>query len=152
MNFVYAYPRPSVTVDATIFRKVKSGIEILLIQRGREPFKGGWALPGGFLDMEETLEEAIHRELEEETGLKGIELKQLHAFSSLHRDPRGRTISVVFIGILQNNQQAVAGDDASAVNWFHLNNLPYLAFDHSEVIKLAVDHLRQPTPDLHSNL
>ena len=145
MSYTYEYPRPSVTVDAAIFRKSGKDYEILLIQRGAEPFKGGWALPGGFMDMDETVEEAVIRELEEETALKNIELKQLHAFSALNRDPRGRTISVVFWGILEDGQNAIAGDDASDTKWFKIDNLPLLAFDHKEVIKMATKVLRQST-------
>lgn len=141
MSYTYKYPRPAVTVDAVIFRKSSETWEVLLIQRGQPPFKGGWALPGGFVDMDETLEEAIARELEEETALKKIELHQMHAFSALDRDPRHRTISVVFWGILDNHQKAVAGDDASAARWFGINNLPELAFDHDEVIQMAVEVL-----------
>ena len=137
MPFTYEYPRASLTVDAAVFRQSKSGFEILLIQRGNEPFKDMWALPGGFLDMDETLEEAIARELEEETALTGLRLKQLHAFSALHRDPRGRTVSVIFWGVLEDEQVAKAGNDASNVGWHALDKLPPLAFDHDEVIALA---------------
>ena len=138
MSFTYAYPRPAVTVDAAVFKETGSGIEILLIQRGNEPFKDGWALPGGFMDMEETLEEAIYRELAEETGLKRIKLQQLQAFSTLDRDPRGRTITIVFYGMLLDEQQATAGDDASDASWFPIDSLPELAFDHAEVISIAI--------------
>jgi 8-oxo-dGTP diphosphatase len=142
MAYTYAYPRPAVTVDAAVFRKTGGNVDILLIQRGGEPFKGGWALPGGFVDMDETLEEAVHRELEEETGLKEIDLRQLHAFSALDRDPRGRTISVVFTGLLKNDQNAKAGDDAADVRWFGVENLPSLAFDHADVITMALLRVR----------
>lgn len=142
MSHTYKYPRPSVTVDAVIFRKIDNELEVLLIKRGNEPYKNSWALPGGFIDMDETLEEAIARELEEETALKNIELRQLHAFSALDRDPRGRTISVVFWGMHYGDQKAVAGDDASAARWFGINDLPALAFDHNEVIQMAVDIIK----------
>lgn len=145
MSFTYAYPRPAVTVDAAVFKETGSGIEILLIQRGNEPFKDGWALPGGFMDMEETLEEAIHREMAEETGLKGLKLQQLQAFSTLGRDPRGRTITIVFYGILQDEQQATAGDDASDAKWFSIDSLPELAFDHDEVIAIAISRINRET-------
>ena len=138
MSFTYDYPRPALTVDAAVFRKRKNNFKILLIERGNPPFQEMWALPGGFLDMDETLEEAVVRELEEETGLTGIELNQLKAFSAIDRDPRGRTVSVIFWGILHDDQQAVAGDDASKAAWFDLDELPELAFDHKEVIELAV--------------
>jgi 8-oxo-dGTP diphosphatase len=139
MSYCYDYPRAAVTVDALIFRNVNRGIEVLLIRRGREPFKNMWALPGGFIEMDETLEEAILRELQEETGLTGIELKQFHTFSSVKRDPRHRTISTVFWGLLTNNSiKVVAGDDAEESGWFSITDLPLLAFDHDEVISLAI--------------
>jgi 8-oxo-dGTP diphosphatase len=146
--YTYEYPRPAVTVDAVVIRKNISGPEVLLIQRANEPFKNMWALPGGFLDMNETLEEAIHRELEEETNIKNLRLEQLHTFSALYRDPRGRTISTVFWGLLQDDQQAVAGDDASNADWFHLADLPPLAFDHNEVIEKALWRLDEAYPDI----
>lgn len=142
MSYTYKHPRPALTVDAVVFRdRNKSRFEILLIQRDRPPFEGDWALPGGFVDMDETLETAVARELEEETNLKGIELEQLHSFSALNRDPRGRTVSVVFWGVLKNNLQAQAGDDARSVKWFDIDKLPTLSFDHDEVVKLAIQKL-----------
>ena len=98
MSYSYDYPRAAVTVDAAVFCSFDTGLFVLLIQRDRPPFEGMWALPGGFVDMHETLEEAVARELNEETGLAGILLEQLHTFSSLNRDPRHRTISTVFTG------------------------------------------------------
>lgn len=143
LAYSYPYPRASLTVDAVVFKRFDDNYRVLLIERGNPPFKGKWALPGGFLDMDETLEEAVVRELHEETSLSGIELKQLHAFSSLDRDPRGRTISVIFWGILENKQEAKAGDDASKTQWFEINNLPSLAFDHDEVLQLAIHKLQK---------
>lgn len=143
MSYTYEYPRPSLTVDAAVFRDGgKNEFEILLIQRDRPPFEGNWALPGGFVDIDETLERAVARELEEETNLKSIELEQLHSFSALDRDPRGRTISVVFWGILKNNQQAQAGDDARSARWFPIDQLPDLAFDHTDVVEMAIRKLK----------
>jgi 8-oxo-dGTP diphosphatase len=142
MKYTYDYPRPAVTVDAAIFRRSGENWEILLIKRGREPFLGMWALPGGFVEMDETLEEAVERELEEETGLTGIVLQQLHTFSKVNRDPRHRTISTVFWGLL--NEKSIkleAGDDASALGWFGINDLPEMAFDHKDVMKLANEKL-----------
>jgi 8-oxo-dGTP diphosphatase len=116
--------------------------EVLLIKRLHPPFEGKWALPGGFMDMDETLEAAAVRELEEETGLSGIELKQLHAFSALDRDPRHRTVSVAFYGVLENEQTlARAGSDAKEAEWFNLNDLPPLAFDHDKILKTAFKKL-----------
>ena len=135
------------TVDAAVFRQREGKTEILLIRRDRPPFEGQWALPGGFVDMDETLEEAVARELEEETNITGVELKQLHAFSTLGRDPRGRTISVVFWGVLKDGQKATAGDDAREANWFDINDLPGLAFDHREVVEMAVRALQSLRKD-----
>jgi 8-oxo-dGTP diphosphatase len=138
--YTYKYPRPAVTVDILVFRKKMS--EVLLIKRLHPPFEGKWALPGGFMDMDETLEAAAVRELEEETGLSGIELKQLHAFSALDRDPRHRTVSVAFYGVLENEQTlARAGSDAKEAEWFNLNDLPPLAFDHDKILKTAFKKL-----------
>lgn len=142
MSYTYKYPRPAVTVDAVIFKKESGLWSILLIRRGNDPFKGMWALPGGFIEMDETLEEAMVRELEEETGLTNIELTQLHTFSNVNRDPRHRTISTVFTGITASaGHDARAGDDASEVKWIEITHLPDLAFDHQEVIAMAVKQL-----------
>jgi 8-oxo-dGTP diphosphatase len=138
MPFTYKYPRPALTVDAVVFRTANNKTELLLIQRKFPPYQNKWALPGGFVDMDETLEEAVARELKEETGLTGIKLKQLKAFSTVNRDPRGRTISVVFWGINKTGLTANAGDDAAKTRWFDINNLPPLAFDHKEVVQEAV--------------
>ncbi len=138
MAYSYAYPRPSLTVDAAVFKKMGQVLEILLIQRKNDPYKGKWALPGGFMDMDETLEQAAHRELAEETGLKGISLEQLHAFSALDRDPRGRTVSVVFWSLLEHDRKIMPGDDARDASWFSVTRLPELAFDHLEIIQMAL--------------
>jgi 8-oxo-dGTP diphosphatase len=138
MSYTYKYPRPAVTVDMLIFRRDGNGLKILLIQRNHEPFEGKWALPGGFMDMDETLEAAAARELEEETGLKNIPLEQLKAYSALDRDPRHRTITVAFMGFLNGNQKLKAGDDARKADWFSVDNLPPLAFDHSRIISDAL--------------
>lgn len=141
MTYSYKYPRPALTVDAVVFRKNTATTKLLLIQRKNPPFQGEWALPGGFVDMDETLETAVARELFEETGLTNISLKQLHAFSTPGRDPRGHTISVVFWGILKNEQKATAGDDAQNAEWFATDKLPKLAFDHREIIEMATRKL-----------
>ena len=133
-KYTYDYPRPSVTVDMIVTRNVSSGVELLLIQRLNPPFKDQWALPGGFVDMDEALVHAAARELAEETGLTDVELKQFKAYGEPGRDPRGHTISVVFIGQVVHNVKATAGDDAKKVNWFNIKKLPPLAFDHNEII------------------
>ncbi|MDX9932630.1 MAG: NUDIX hydrolase [Bacteroidales bacterium] len=134
MKYCYEYPRPAVTVDAAVLVKKDDKLSILLIERKHDPFKGCYALPGGFVDEDETLENAIARELQEETNLTLSNLQQFRAYSRPDRDPRGRTISVIFISILNTFPDAVAGDDAAAVKWFPLNQLPELAFDHTEIV------------------
>jgi 8-oxo-dGTP diphosphatase len=134
VSYSYEYPRPALSVDLVIFRKVKTGREVLLIQRRNEPYAEKWALPGGFLDMDETLESAAARELKEETGLVVESLKQLKAYSTVDRDPRGRVISVAFLTVLQPDQIPVAADDAKDVAWYDLDSLPELAFDHAEIV------------------
>ncbi|MBN2614828.1 MAG: NUDIX hydrolase [Bacteroidales bacterium] len=137
MSYTYAYPRPAVTVDAVIFRIRNHQREVLLIERRHPPFRHQWALPGGFVDMDEDLETAAGRELEEETGLKHILLHQFHAFGAPGRDPRHRTISVAYWGELETSQPIRAGDDAQKAQWFSLDELPKTAFDHEEIIALA---------------
>ena len=137
MTYTYPFPRPAVTVDIIIFRIFENEPEVLLIQRANDPFKGQWALPGGFVDKDEPLEEAAARELQEETGLKGILLTQMHTFGSPGRDPRGHTVSVVYVGYLPLGAKAKAGDDAAKTEWFNVNELPELAFDHDSVIDMA---------------
>lgn len=130
--FTYSYPRPAVTVDAIL---VSSARMVLLIERGREPYKGKWALPGGFIDMDESLETACLRELQEETGIVIDEVKQFKAYGAVGRDPRHRTISVVFYAFIEKEQPALAGDDAAKARWFSLNELPELAFDHGQILE-----------------
>ena len=141
MAYIYKYPRPSLTVDMAIFKKTGEGYEILLIRRKKDPFAGMWALPGGFVDMDETVETAASRELYEETNLSGIHLDQFYVFSEVDRDPRGRTVSVVFIGFSKNNQEIKAKDDAEEAGWFDLKKLPDLAFDHSGIIQMISEKL-----------
>lgn len=130
--YTYQYPRPALTVDAIVISPQKS---VLLIERGREPFKGKWALPGGFINMDETLEIACRRELEEETGLRVGELKQFRTFDAVDRDPRHRTISVLFYSFLEEELVPFAGDDAAKVQWFSLSHIPELAFDHQLILE-----------------
>jgi len=131
-----------VTVDAVIFRKAGSGHEILFIQRKNDPFKGQWALPGGFVDEHEDLAAAAARELEEETGLKVKELQQLGAFGKPHRDPRHHTVSVAYTGFVPENTEAVGADDAEEAKWFSINNLPQLAFDHADIVSIALEKFK----------
>lgn len=139
MEHTYPYPRPSVTVDMLIIVKSSENTSVLLIQRANPPFENSYALPGGFMDMEETLEEAAHRELKEETGLTIENLEELKTFSEPYRDPRGRTITVVFYAVLTGEcPPIVAGDDAKGAKWFPINSLPELAFDHKEIIRYGL--------------
>ena len=138
MSFTYDYPRPCVTTDCLVFRKIDTIWSVLLIERGNEPFKGCWALPGGFLEMEENLDACAARELQEETGLTDIELHQLYAFGAPNRDPRHRTISVAYWGVDNTERQAVGSDDAVEARWFALDKLPSLAFDHELILQKAL--------------
>ncbi len=138
MSYCYEYPRPAVTADIIILKKADNKQFVLLIERKQPPFEGMWALPGGFLDMNETLEEAALRELHEETGITGIELNQFHTFSTVNRDPRHRTITTVFIGYTDENAASpIAADDAAKAEWFSLDKLPPLAFDHGMVMEMV---------------
>ena len=137
--YSYKYPRPAVTADCVVIGSAAdSSRYVLLIQRGNEPYKGCWALPGGFMDMDETLEQCALRELKEETGLTPSgDITELKSFSTVDRDPRGRTITVAFL-IEMPLTEAKGGDDAADARWFPLNELPPLAFDHDEIIKEAL--------------
>ncbi|MEL6821478.1 MAG: NUDIX hydrolase [Calditrichota bacterium] len=139
----YKYPRPMVTVDIFLLQKQKGVPHVLLIQRKRDPFAGNWALPGGFVDQDEALDKAAERELEEETGLREMPLKQLLAAGEPGRDPRGHTISIVYGAMLPDTAKIRprAADDAADARWFALEKLPLLAFDHSELIRKCGDVL-----------
>ncbi len=139
MPHTYDYPRPAVTVDAVIFKKEDDRLWILLIQRDRYPFEGMWALPGGFVEMDETLEESVAREVEEETGLKGLLFVQLYTFGDPGRDPRGRTVTVVYCAMAHADAQVTAGDDARHACWFEAGKLPDLAFDHAGILQKAFE-------------
>jgi len=142
-KYTYDWPRPMVTVDAVVFSNTNGKTKVLLINRGKEPFKGKWALPGGFIDMDEELEDAVVRELEEETGLTGVRLEQMRTFGTVGRDPRGRQITIVFMGIVTEEQTKIkAGDDAAQAQWFDIEKLPDdMAFDHNEVVRFAIEKL-----------
>ena len=136
--YCYRYPRPAVTTDCVIFGFDGEKLSVLLIQRGNEPFKGAWAFPGGFLDMDETAETGALRELEEETGMKDVFVEQFHTFSAVERDPRGRTITVAFYALVDSGKYKVKGnDDAVAACWYPVDDLPLLAFDHREIFERA---------------
>jgi 8-oxo-dGTP diphosphatase len=142
MAYTYRYPRPAVAVDIVVLRRPEgralSQTEILLIRRGRAPFRGKWALPGGFVEMDEDLPDAARRELREETGLAATRLVELGAFGRPGRDPRGRVISVVFVATVPlSKSRARAADDAAEAAWFSLDSPPPLAFDHAEILARA---------------
>jgi 8-oxo-dGTP diphosphatase len=144
MPYTYDYPRPSVTVDCVIFGLEESSeLKVLLIQRGHDPFKDHWALPGGFVDLDEDLESAALRELEEETSVRDIFIEQLYTFGSPERDPRGRVISIAYYALVNLAEHPLkASSDAKTVKWFNINNLPKLAFDHNDIMKVAIKRLR----------
>ncbi|MDX9697897.1 MAG: NUDIX hydrolase [Bacteroidales bacterium] len=143
MPYTYEYPRPAVCVDIIVLTSDLATPEILLIKRKFEPFKDHWALPGGFVDIDEELDQAAYRELDEETSLADIKLEQFKTFGKIGRDPRGRTISVVYFGFISENQKHLtkANDDASETKWFSIMSLPDLAFDHLEIINEATEKI-----------
>jgi 8-oxo-dGTP diphosphatase len=138
-QFCYDHPRPAVTVDVACFAEEGGTASILLIQRSRAPFEGRWALPGGFVDEHEALDAAARRELEEETGLTQTEMEQFRAYGDPGRDPRGHTVTVVFLATFDRREPVEGMDDASDARWFTLDSLPALAFDHDRVIAEAFD-------------
>ena len=145
MAYTYKYPRPAVTADCIVITK-EPDPKVLLIERGDEPFKGCWAFPGGFMNMDETTEQCAIRELEEETGLKLDTMHQIGAYSKVDRDPRGRTITVAYLAIIDKPVQVNGQDDAAKAEWFPINNLPHLAFDHQEIMtdaKLKLEGIKQ---------
>jgi 8-oxo-dGTP diphosphatase len=144
-KYTYDWPRPMVTVDAVVFSISGGKTQVLLINRGREPYKGKWAVPGGFIEMDEEIEDAVARELQEETGLTGVHLEQMRTFGRCGRDPRGRQISIAFTGVVTDGQDKICpGDDAAKAQWFDIEKFPEdLAFDHDEMIKCGIEKLNQ---------
>ncbi|GHA32178.1 NUDIX hydrolase [Salinimicrobium marinum] len=132
----------SLTADSVIFCTSGESIKILLVQRKYDPYKGLWALPGGFLEDEEPLEDGAKRELEEETGLQVDDLKQLRAYGTPGRDPRGRTVSVGFWTVILSEEKVKGSDDAALAEWHDIENLPALAFDHDLIVKEALQRLK----------
>ena len=137
MDYTYKYPRPAVTADCVVMTNEPLP-KVLLIQRGADPFKGAWAFPGGFMNMEETTEECAIRELEEETGLKVTTVHQIGAYTKVDRDPRGRTITVAYLAIIDSPEEVKGQDDAANAEWFPITELPHLAFDHYDIMQDAV--------------
>jgi ADP-ribose pyrophosphatase YjhB (NUDIX family) len=143
MPFTYAYPRAALTVDCVVFGFDGADLKILLIQRGVAPFLGNWALPGGFVQVTETLDDAARRELAEEAGLTQVFLEQLYSFSGVDRDPRERVVSVAYYALVKlADHPTMSAGDASDAAWFRLTRLPPLAFDHAEIVKTALERLR----------
>ena len=140
-TYCYDHPRPALTVDILLFHRYGNRVEVLLIKRAREPFKGLWAFPGGFVDKDESLEDAAARELLEETGVSGIHLDQIGAFGDPGRDPRGHTVSVAFAATLDHRIQASAADDAADAAWHSALRPPKLAFDHKKILSVALKRM-----------
>ena len=137
MTYTYKYPRPAVTADCVVITKEEQP-KVLLIQRGADPYKGCWAFPGGFMNVNETTEQCAIRELEEETGLRVSDVHQIGAYSKVDRDPRGRAITVAYLAIIDEPVQVTGQDDAANAEWWPLSALPELAFDHAEIMRDAV--------------
>jgi 8-oxo-dGTP diphosphatase len=143
MPYIYEFPRAALTVDCVVFGFDEGELKVLLIERGLEPFKGKWALPGGFVRLEETLDEAARRELEEEAGLKNVFLEQLYTFGEVDRDPRERVVSVAHFALVKLSAHATkAATDAADARWFPLSKIPKLAFDHGKILAVALARLK----------
>jgi 8-oxo-dGTP diphosphatase len=143
MAYKYQYPRAALTVDCVVFGFDEGDLKILLIERGLEPFKGQWALPGGFVRLDETLDEAARRELEEEAGLGNVFLEQLYTFGSVNRDPRERVVSVAYYALVKLSEHAAeAATDAVNARWVPISTVPKLAFDHAEILRTALIRLK----------
>lgn len=142
--YTYEHPRPELTVDVVIFTLREERLNVLLVRRARPPYQGHWALPGGFVEKNEPLENAAARELEEETGVQDAYLEQLYTYGDPGRDPRGRVVSVAYFALLPKNALAreEAGSDAAQLGWFPVNAAPELAFDHDQILAYALRRLR----------
>ena len=141
-TYTYDYPRPAVTTDCVIFGYDGKELKVLLIERGIEPFKGCWAFPGGFLNMDEDALAGARRELKEETGLENAFIEQFHTFSEPGRDPRGRVITIAHYALVKI-QGVEGGDDAAQARWFPIEEVPPLAFDHDRILRMAMSRLKE---------
>ena len=141
-TYTYDYPRPAVTTDCVIFGYDGKELKVLLIERGIEPFKGCWAFPGGFLNMDEDALAGARRELKEETGLEDAFIEQFHTFSEPGRDPRGRVITIAHYALVKI-QEVEGGDDAAQARWFPIGEVPPLAFDHDRILRMAISRLKE---------
>ena len=143
MPHVYQYPRPALTVDCVVFGFDGGELKALLIQRALEPFQGRWALPGGFVRVDETIDDAARRELAEETGLSGVFLEQLYTFGAVQRDPRERVVSVAYFALVKlSDHRAKAATDAANAEWFLVSKAPNLAFDHADILAMGLARLK----------
>ncbi|MDI1429309.1 MULTISPECIES: NUDIX hydrolase [Polyangium] len=143
MSVTYRYPRPALAVDCVVFGLDEEDLKVLLIRRGVDPFAGRWALPGGFVRLEETLDEAARRELREEAGIEKVYLEQLYTFGAVDRDPRERVVSVTYYALVKLSEHRVrAATDAREAAWFAIDDLPKLAFDHETIVDKAITRLR----------
>src|SRR5882672_11865315 len=143
MPHTYRYPRAALTVDCVVFGFDESELKVLLIERGLEPFKGKWALPGGFVRVDETIDEAARRELAEEAGVGNVFLEQLYTFGAVDRDPRERVVSVAYYALVNLSDHRVqAATDARDAGWFGVHDVPSLAFDHTDILHVALERLR----------
>ena len=143
MPHTYKYPRPALTDDCGVFGLDETDLKVLLIQRQIEPFIHRWALPGGFVRMDESTDDAALRELEEETGITKVYLEQLYTFSDIDRDPRGRVVTVAYYALAKLSDHRIrAATDAENVAWFDVDDLPQLAFDHHKILDMAMNRLR----------
>lgn len=143
MPHTYQYPRPALTVDCVVFGFDEGELNVLLILRALEPFKGRWALPGGFVRVDETIDAAARRELAEETGLENVFLEQLYTFGAVKRDPRERVVSVAHYALVKlSDHRAKAATDAANAGWFPVSKAPKLAFDHAEILATALERLK----------
>jgi len=144
-TYEYKYPHPAVTADCVVFGFDGRELKVLLVERGQEPYKDMWAFPGGFMRIDETAEDCAKRELREETGLELKYVKQLGAFSEVHRDPRERVVTIAFYALARRTD-VQGGDDAASAQWFVIDDIPQLAFDHDYILRQAMKRLRE---DIH---
>ena len=143
MAYTYQHPRPAMTVDCVVFGLDEEELRLLLVERTGEPFAGRWALPGGFVHLDENLEDAARRELEEETGITRLYLEQLYTFGDVNRDPRERVVTVAYYALVKlSDHQVRAATDARSAAWFSVSDLPDLAFDHDQIVQVALTRLK----------